>query len=50
MVLPQEARFKSYYNNLSQGREQYEEVVSKIMPITATPRLADMERHSPGRR
>ena len=47
MVLLQEARFKSYYNNLSQGREQYEEVVSKIMPITATllkPHLADMER------
>jgi len=47
MVLLQEAKFKSYYNKLSYALEQYEEVVGKIMPITATllkPHLADMER------
>ena len=47
MVLLQEAKFKSYYNKLSYALEQYEEVVEKIMPITATllkPHLADMER------
>ena len=47
MVLLQEGKFKSYYNKLSYALEQYEEVVDKIMPITATllkPHLADMER------
>ena len=47
MVLLQENKFKSYYNKLSYALEQYEEVVDKIMPITATllkPHLADMER------
>ena len=47
MVLLQEHKFKSYYNKLSYALEQYEEVVDKIMPITATllkPHLADMER------
>ena len=47
MVLLQEAKFKSYYNKLSYALEQYEEVIDKIMPITATllkPHLADMER------
>ena len=43
MVLLQEHKFKSYYNKLSFALEQYEEVVDKIMPITATllkPHLA----------
>lgn len=47
MVLLQEQKFKSYYNKLSFALEQYEEVVGRIMPITATllkPHLADMER------
>merc|ERR1712185_443247 len=47
MVLLQEHKFKSYHNKLSYALEQYEEVIDKIMPITATllkPHLADMER------
>ena len=47
IVLLQEDKFKSYYNELSYSISQYDSVISRIMPQTASllkPHLLDMER------
>ena len=47
LVVLQEQKFKSFYNQLSYAIQEYEKVLSRVPPITGTllkPHLEDMRR------